>query len=240
MSLCVSILNANTDRSAFALRWPDDGHKVMAGLAPQRPDWQFRVFQAWNGELPAHDDSDAWVITGSVASVHDEAPWMLALEQRLRERHTRQLATVGLCFGHQIIAKALGGRVGHSPGGWRIGTAPTRYALRRPWMRPAQDEITLFAAHQEQVLQPPAEATVVGGDSFAPCGALQVGHHMMSTQYHPELTREFMRELLKCFAESWTPELVERARQQIEQHVDSDLFMSWTARFIEQAQEAQP
>jgi GMP synthase-like glutamine amidotransferase len=236
MTLRLSILNANTDRSAFSQRWPDDGHKVIKGLAPLRPNWQFRVFEACAGELPEPGTDDAWVITGSVASVNDEAHWMQELEARLRQRDAQRQATVGLCFGHQIMAKALGGTVGPSPGGWRLGVASTRYAASQLWMSPARAEISLFAVHQEQVLRPPVQAMVLGGDSFTPAGALQVGLHMMSTQYHPELTREFMRDLLATFADEWEPELVAQARQQVEQAVDASLFMSWVANFVEQAQ----
>lgn len=236
MPLRLSILNANTDRSAFSQRWPNDGQKVIQGLAPQRPDWQFRVFDACAGEWPVPGMDDAWIITGSVASVNDEAPWMRELEVRLRERDTQRQATVGLCFGHQIMAKALGGLVGPSPGGWRLGVAPTRYNTSQPWMSPARAEISLFAVHQEQVLRPPVQAIVLGGDAFTPAAALQVGLHMMSTQYHPELTREFMRDLLTTFADEWEPELVAQARQQAEQAVDASLFMSWVAGFVEQAQ----
>lgn len=238
MTLRLSILNANTDRSAFSRRWPDDAQKVIDALRPHRPAWEFRGWQASEGELPPPGEDDAWVITGSVASVNDDEPWMQALAQRVHMRHAQRQATVGLCFGHQLIAKALGGQVGPSPGGWRIGTAPTRYAAPQPWMQPPQAQIQLFAAHAEQVLQPPPQATVIGGDAFAPAGALQVGQHIMSTQYHPELTRDFMRGLLDAFGDTWTAEQVAQARQQVEQPVDAALFMGWLACFVEQAKEA--
>jgi GMP synthase-like glutamine amidotransferase len=107
-------------------------------------------------------------------------------------------------------------------------------------MQPPQASITLFAAHQEQVLQPPPEATVLGGDAFAPAAALCVGRHIFTTQYHPELSREFMRALLDEYGGLWPAALVAQARQQIEQPVDAALFMRWAAQFLEQAGSGNP
>ena len=124
------------------------------------------------------------------------------------------------------------------PGGWRIGTAPTHYRAEPcaalPWMQPPQATITLFAAHQEQVLQPPPEATVLGGDDFAPAAALRVGRHVFTTQYHPELSREFMQALLDEYGALWPAPMVAQARLQVQQPVDAGLFMRWAAQFLEQ------
>ena len=239
MTRRIAILNNNTDTSAFARRFVDDGEKVAAGLRAQRPDWRYEVWQAHEHQLPPHpEDYQGWVLTGSVASVNDEAPWMRAQADLVRHLHRRTVPLVGLCFGHQMVAHALGGRVGPSPGGWRIGSAPTHYHAEAcaalPWMLPAQATITLFAAHREQVLQPPAEATVLGGDDFAPAAALRVGRHVFTTQYHPELSRAFMRALLDEYGAQWPAPLVAQARLQAEQPVDAALFMRWAARFLQQ------
>ena len=76
---------------------------------------------------------------------------------------------------------------------------------------------------------------MIGGDGFAPSAALRIGRHVFSTQYHPELSREFMRALLDEHGALWPPALVAQARQQIEQPVDAALFMRWAAQFLEQA-----
>jgi GMP synthase-like glutamine amidotransferase len=245
MTRRIAILNNNTDTSAFAKRFVDDGEKTAAGLLAQRPDWHFEVWQAHEGRLPPDPDAYAgWVLTGSVASVNDDAPWIHRLADLVRRLHRRRVPLVGLCFGHQMVAHALGGRVGPSPGGWRIGSAVTRYrddaCAALPWMRPAQASITLFAAHREQVLQPPAEATVLGGDDFAPAAALCIGEHVFTTQYHPELSRVFMRALLDEHGALWPAPLVAQARAQVEAPVDAERFMRWAAQFLEHSSTDDP
>lgn len=239
-ALHIAVLDCNTDDSAFSARFPDDAQKVIGLLQPLRPHWRFEAWAAKLGQLPpTADHADGWVLTGSVASVNDAAPWMQRLAGLLRGRDAAAQPTVGLCFGHQMIAHALGGRVGPSPGGWRIGTAPTHLTAHLPCMQPAQGLMVLHAVHAEQVLEPPSNARVLGGDTFAPVGMMAVGAHMLSTQYHPELSREFMLALFDAFGDEWPPEQVAQARRQVStQAVDAALFMRWLVQFFEAAPRA--
>ena len=236
MTLHIAVLDNNPMSSAFVDRWPNDGEKVVAGLAPLRPGWQFRVWSSKSGELPPEDAPlDGVVLTGSVASANDALTWVDALAERVRRWHVERVPMAGLCFGHQLIARALGGRVGPSPGGWRLGVATTRYAQAMPWMQPPREALTLFAAHGEQVLEPPPGATVLGGDAFAPVGACALGEHVFTTQYHPELPREFLQGVLREHAAEYAPDELERTRAALEQPVDAPLFLRWLAQFLEHA-----
>lgn len=239
MTLRIAVLDNNPMSSAFVDAWPDDGQKVVAALAPLRPGWHFEVWAAKAGQLPPEDlppgaAIDGVVLTGSVASANDEAPWVAALAARVRAWHRQRLPMAGLCFGHQLIASALGGRVGASPGGWRLGVATTRYTHAMPWMQPARDALTLFAAHGEQVLEPPPGARVLGGDDFAPVGALAIDRHVFTTQYHPEMPREFLQGVLREHADEYTPQAFERAREGLAQPVDATHYLHWLAQFLEQ------
>lgn len=238
-SLHIAVLLMNTDRSAFAQRHPDDAQKVIAALQAVRPHWQFSAWAARDGELPEDPlAADAWVLTGSVASVTQPQPWMERSAEALRQRHAARRTLVGLCFGHQLIAQALGGTVGRSAGGFRLGVAETALAAQEPWMDPPLSRLSLFAAHEDQVQQPPPGARVLGGNAFCPVSAYAIGQHVLCTQYHPELTRPFMRDLLATFGHKFGAPVVAQAAGEIEQPVDADTFMRWAAQFIERSLQA--
>jgi GMP synthase (glutamine-hydrolysing) len=120
-------------------------------------------------------------------------------------------------------------------GGFRLGVADTTLAAAEPWMDPPLHRLSLFAAHEDQVQQPPAGARVLGGSDHCPVGAYAIGRHVLCTQYHPELTRGFMRDLLASFGHKFDAQVVAGATSEIEQPVDAALFMQWVARFIEAA-----
>jgi GMP synthase-like glutamine amidotransferase len=236
----VDVLLMNTDRSALAQRHPDDVQKVITALQAVRPQWAYRAWAARDGELPPDPlAADAWVLTGSVASVTQPAPWMERTADAVRQRHAAGRAMVGLCFGHQLIAQALGGAVGRNAGGFRLGVADTAIAAQELWMDPPLPRLSLFAAHEDQVQQPPPGARVLGGNAFCPVGAYAIGQHVLCTQYHPELTREFMRDLLKSFGHKFDSQVVAQAITEIEQPVDAAPFMRWVARFVESSLQAE-
>ena len=235
----VDVLLMNTDRSAFAERHPDDAQKVITALQAVRPAWAYRAWAARDGELPPDIlAADAWVLTGSVASVTQPEPWMKRTGQAVRQRHAAGRTLVGLCFGHQLIAQALGGAVGRSAGGFRLGVADTQITVQEPWMDPPLPRLSLFAAHEDQVQQAPPGARVLGSSAHCPVGAYAIGRHVLCTQYHPELTRPFMRDLLATFGHKFGASVAAQAAAQIEQNVDADTFMRWAAQFIERSLQA--
>ena len=220
----------------FTARHPDDGAKVSAGLAPHLPGWAFDTWRVSAGEWPTDPAAYAgFVVTGSPASVNDDSPWIRQLEDLLRQLHVQRRPMVGLCFGHQVIAKALGGLVGLSPGGWRLGTAPLPLHSPPAWLDDAPPVLNLYAAHNEQVLQAPPEARVVGGDAFCPLGSLAVGEHIWTVQYHPEFSPAFMADLLDALDGELPDAVIATGRRQIRQPADGSAVMRWIARFLQRA-----
>ena len=151
----IAVLMANTDDSAFAQAHPGDGSKFETLLHGLRPDWRVSVYAVKDGKFPAMDAVyDGWIITGSPASVHDSNAWVRQLEALIRRLVAEEQPLFGACFGHQAIAKALGGVVGDNPGGWVFGLVET--VMEGVPMR-------LYAAHREQVLGLPEGAVGLGG-----------------------------------------------------------------------------
>lgn len=233
----IAVLLTNNDPSDFAKRYVNDGDKVVNILRPLRPDWMYQVLAAKDGVLPASVyDFDAYVITGSPASVNDDSlPWLPGLFSFIQAAHAARRAMVGLCFGHQAIAKALGGQVAQSRNGWGLGAAVTHWHSPAPWMTPGRASTRLLAAHNEQVTLLPPGARCLGSSALCPVGAMQLGEHIFTTQFHPEMTRPFMDELLAFLQDKLDATTLAHARASLPDPIDADLFAIWMVRFFEHA-----
>lgn len=216
----IAILMANTDESAFAQARPKDGEKFRSLLSLTAPDWDYPVFAVKDGVFPDALDCDGVLITGSPASVHDGAAWMARLEALVRHIVAQGIPLYGVCFGHQIIAKALGGVVGPNPDGWGLG--PVRAHL----MEEAR-AVLCYAAHIEQVTQLPPEARITARGPGCPIAGFGLAERVQTTQYHPEMTPDFMADLLDAFADSFDPGSRAAAKARLDQVPDA---AAWSAR----------
>jgi GMP synthase-like glutamine amidotransferase len=137
--------------------------------------------------LPDADRCEAILITGSAAGVYDPFDWIAPLEDFVRKAHAAKVPTVGVCFGHQLIAQALGGVVRKSEKGWGIGRHVYDVAPGNGILDGTQ--IALAASHQDQVIAPPPGATTIMSSNFAEhAGLLYAGGTTLSVQPHPEFT----------------------------------------------------
>ena len=231
----IAVLLTNDDTSAFAARFPNDGQKVVHLLQPLRRDWTFEVLPVKDGVLPASPEAfDGYVITGSPASVNDDSlPWVGPLLDFIRAVDAARQPLIGLCFGHQAVAKALGGEVARHSAGWGLGTAPTHWTTTPAWMQPSQATTTLMAAHNEQVIRMPEGAVCLGGSEFCPIGSMQIGQHIWTTQFHPEMPRVFMKALLGYLDDKLDADTMARAHASLNNAADVPLFGQWMVQFFD-------
>jgi len=242
MTRRIAVLLTNDDTSAFASKFQNDGQKVVNLLQPLRPDWTYEVVPVKDGVLPSDPQAfDGYVITGSPASVNDDSlPWVGQLLDFIRAVHAARQPLIGLCFGHQAVARALGGQVARNAAGWGLGTAPTHWQAARSWMQPAQSTTTLMAAHNEQVTRMPEGAECLGGSDFCPIGSMQIGQHIWTTQFHPEMPLVFMQALLGYLADKLDADTLARAHASLANAADVPLFGQWMAHFFEHARKNTP
>ncbi len=231
----IGILMSNTDESAFSHAHPKDGEKWRAALAPLCADCEFPVYAVKDGQFPDHvTGHDGFIITGSPASVNDLAPWLDRLFGLIREAVDKGVPLFGACFGHQAIALALGGAVEDNPGGWVFGTTTTQVHAPAPWMEAGS--IHQYAAHIEQVTRPPEGAEVVMGNAACPVGGFVIGTGVFTTQYHPEMSQDFIAALVEEYAAKLPEEVVRAARGSLAEAADNRTFAGWIMAFFRQAQ----
>jgi GMP synthase (glutamine-hydrolysing) len=171
------------------------------------PDFACTSYPVLDDVFPERvDEMEGWLVTGSRFGAYDPEPWIRRLEGFLRDALAARVPVVGICFGHQVLASALGARVEKAAAGWGVG--PHRYdILERPgWMAEAGDAFTLNAMHQDQVLDMPPGARLVASSDFCPIAALAYGDHAISFQAHPEYDNAFERELIEMRRGSRIPE----------------------------------
>lgn len=183
-----------------------DGH----GFAFRRYDAEAMVF-------PQNiDECDGWLITGSKHGAYEGHPFIAPLEKLIREIHAAKMPLVGVCFGHQIIAQALGGRVEKFAGGWSIGRQPYHFEGR---------EIALNAWHQDQVVERPEGARIIASNDFCAHAGLAWGDHVFTIQPHPEFGARFIEGLATTRAIGVVPqEQIDHALANLDKPVDADVL----------------
>ncbi|MCI2397830.1 type 1 glutamine amidotransferase [Aliiroseovarius subalbicans] len=230
----LAILMSNTDESAFAQTHPKDGDKWQALLSPLCPDCTFSVYSVKDREFPVDEtEYDGWIITGSPASVHDLDPWLEQLFALIRRIVARKTPLFGACFGHQAIALALGGAVAPNPNGWVFGSTETHVHAPAPWMHPGP--LRQYAAHVEQVTQLPNGATITMENADCPIGGFVIGDHVFTTQYHPEMSTDFIAALIEELADQKPPEVIAHARASLPSGADNQRFAGWIMDFLRRA-----
>lgn len=158
-------------------------------------------YRITEGEFPENPQTcDAYLITGSPKGAYDEDIWIGQLIDFIQCCYKASVKMVGICFGHQVLAHALGGRAEKSPKGWGLGLRDVVVEAERPFMTPALPNGRFYFCHQDQVVKLPAEAERLAGNPFCPNGMFVIGDQMLGIQAHPEFTPQIMDKAIDWFA----------------------------------------
>ena len=203
--------------------YPDMFRNMLAGHG-----FDFSVWSVVDGDFPPGPGAaDGWLITGSKHGVYEDHPWIPPLEDLIRAIDAQRLPLIGVCFGHQIIAQALGGKVVKFPGGWSVG--------RTTYMMDGR-EVVLTAWHQDQVVDRPPTARVLGSNAFCENAVLAYGDHIWTVQPHPEFGPELIDGLIQGRGRGVVPDdLLRQAADNLDQPTDNHLMASHMAGFLKKA-----
>ncbi|HWT71823.1 MAG TPA: glutamine amidotransferase [Oxalicibacterium sp.] len=146
--------------------------------------------------LPQLDNTAAAIVTGSHAMVTDRAPWSERLAAWLSDAHRQEIPLLGICYGHQLLADALGGEVAYHSQGMEIGSVAidkTPAAASDPLFADLPEHFMGNVVHSQSVRSLPPEATLLARNAFDPHQAFRVGRHSWGVQFHPEFDEKTMR-----------------------------------------------
>ena len=229
----LAILITNTDFSAFARARPDDGAKFATLIHEARPDWTCVPYWCCKGVFPEDAAAyDGLLITGSPASVTEDAPWMLHFQQIIRDALARRQKLFAACFGHQLVARALGTAILRNPQGWGHGLLPVTRTARMPWSV-GDDLMHLYGSHIERVAKAPPGMEIIYEGPGLPVAGLAQGDHLFTIQHHPEMTHGFITDLVEEYAAAVGPEVTQAARDSLNRPADRTRFAEEIARFFE-------
>ena len=227
----IAILETGAPPSGMEETFGRYGQMFEALLGETAFDWS--VIDVRTGALPQRpEDFDGYLITGSASGVYDPEPWIAQTRKFLQETKGKA-ALVGVCFGHQLMAEAFGGQVIKSPKGWAIGLHQYEVMNHRPWMDGAQT-IAAPASHQDQVVVPPPNSTVLAGSDFTPFGMLAYDDQpAVSIQLHPEFDPAYAKALIKARRGiRYSEEMADQGLASLELPNDRNRLSRWIGDFF--------
>lgn len=200
--------------------YPDMFQRLLDGYG-----FTFRTWHVEAMDFPASvHDADGWLITGSRHGAYEDHPFIRPLEQFIRDAHAAGTPVVGICFGHQIMAQAMGGKVERFAGGWTVGATDYDFG---------GEPLRLNAWHRDQVTAVPPGADVLATADTCAVAALGYGDTMFSVQPHPEFRPDFIDGLMRTRGPGLVPDpLMAEARARLDAPLSTDTIAGRIAAFF--------
>jgi GMP synthase-like glutamine amidotransferase len=199
------------------------------------PEVTLEIYDVINGQFPESlYECDGFIISGSLHSVYDDMQWIHDLAAFVRQLYEAQHPTVGICFGHQMIAQALGGEVKKSERGFGLGIRDVTIDNPKSWMQPDLLSYNLLYFHEDQVETLPNNGEVIAGNEHCPIAAFSVGEYMLGIQGHPEFSTKFVETMMTSDTVSIDEGLIDVAKTTFARPTHEGDIMDWIRLFFAQ------
>ncbi|MEH6453069.1 MAG: GMP synthase [Psychromonas sp.] len=194
---------------------------------------QFTVYRVIDDQYPKTlNECDAYIATGSRYSVNDDVYWVNKLQAFITQLYHAKKKFIGICFGHQMIAKALGGLVELSAKGWGIGIATSVIKHKPDWLQNSSEQLALVVSHKEQVVKLPEKTTIIASSAFCPNSIIQIDKHFIGIQGHPEFSKSYSLDLMQKRRAIIPAERIDTAIESLTLEVDDILVTRSLLRFL--------
>jgi len=209
-----------------------DYREMFTGLFRRHaPQIELESFDVRNGAFPASVDvCDGYLTTGSRFSAYDDEGWITELKDFVRRLREADKPLVGICFGHQVMAEALGGKVEPAPQGWGIGVHGMTVVRRERWMQPRQARCGIQYSHRDQIVRLPDHSVVLGESDHCPVAMFRVGEKMLGIQGHPEFPARYVEALVRGRTGRIGAEKVNAA--DFTSPTDEAILTNWISKFL--------
>lgn len=229
----LAILDADILYDSLRPRYGSYGAMFEHLLDPTGKDIDISIYRVIDGQYP--DDPaayDGYLITGSKYDSFADDQWIVALRDYVQLLFRVGKPMVGVCFGHQLLAHALGGRAGRADAGWGLGVM--QYEVeQQPAFVDGSASVNLIVSHRDQVLTLPAGAQRLWSNTFCPNAAFYIAGKVLAIQGHPEFSVEYARALLDLRADQLSPEMLAQVESSYATPHDGPLVGAWIRRFLE-------
>lgn len=197
-------------------------------------DIELTTYRCDEGQMPSSlSEQDGWLCSPSRLSVYDDIDWLRDVEQLLRDMVATETPYVGICFGHQLMAQALGATVVKADYGWGIGAKHYDIVEQQPWMD-SSDQIVLAASHQDQVQALPDGARLLARADYCPVGGMLIGERAWTLQVHPEFSLAVADSLLATRLALFGEEKANAARETLSEPLQQHRIAGWISNFFHQ------
>jgi GMP synthase-like glutamine amidotransferase len=229
----LGILKTDAVRPEWASNFGEYPDMFTALLGRVDSSLEFVTYDVEEGEYPGDvDEVDAYLITGSKSSVYDDKPWIATLMDFVRTLNARKKKVVGICFGHQIVAHALGGKTAKSSKGWGVGRHTHRFDVIPAWHDGGESDFDILVSHQDQIVENANGATVLASSDFCENAVVQLGDHILTFQGHPEFVSGYSREIMELRREAIGEGVYANGVASLSKEAEGDRVARWIVSFL--------